>query len=208
MMTYEAKLNRDLRWALEEGSMHFEKESAIHKTLEKITRRLNDLGIPYALVGAMALFFHGYRRFTEDVGLLVTPTDLEEIHRKLEGLGYVAPFTGSKQLRDADNGVRVEFITTGAYPGDGKPKPVSFPHPKEAVVVLEGIPCLQLPRLIELKLASGMTNPGRLKDLADVQEMIRILQLPKEAMSDQLNPFVRDKYWELWEAVQNSPQDL
>jgi hypothetical protein len=30
-----------------------------------------------------------------------------------------------------------------------------------------------LPTLIELKLASGMTNAGRLKDLADVQELIK-----------------------------------
>ena len=52
--------------------MHFDKENAVHKTLRKITTRLGDLGIPYALVGGMAMFFHGYRRFTEDVDLLVT----------------------------------------------------------------------------------------------------------------------------------------
>jgi hypothetical protein len=57
-----------------------------------------------------------------------------------------------------------------------------------------------LPTLIELKLASGMTNPGRLKDLADVQELIRVLKLPAD-FSDQLNPFVRGRYSELWEAV-------
>jgi len=45
-----------------------------------------------------------------------------------------------------------------------------------------------------------MTNPGRLKDLADVQELIRVLKLPAD-FSDQLNPFVRGRYSELWEAV-------
>src|ERR1700687_5656941 len=101
MVVYEDLLNHNLDWALREGSMHFEKESAVHKTLQKITRRLTELGIPYALVGGMAMFFHGYRRFTEDVDILVTPEGLKKIHDKLEGLGYVPNFPGSKQLRDA-----------------------------------------------------------------------------------------------------------
>ncbi len=204
MITYEQRLNHNLDWALREGSMHFEKDSAVHKTLRKITRRLEELGIPYAVVGGMAMFFHGYRRFTEDVDLLVTRDGLVEIHRRLEGLGYVPPFEGSKQLRDTEHGVRVEFLTTGDYPGDGKPKPVAFPDPSEVSIEIDGMKFLKLPTLIELKLASGMTNPGRLKDLGDVQEMIRTLNL-SEGLADQLDPFVRDKYRELWSAVQSNP---
>jgi DNA-binding XRE family transcriptional regulator len=48
-----------------------------------------------------------------------------------------------------------------------------------------------------LKLASGMTNAGRLKDLSDVLELIKILNLPAD-FTDRLNPFVRTKYLELW----------
>src|SRR5262249_3602241 len=155
-----------------EGSMHFEKESAVHKAMTKIARRLDELGIPYAIVGGMALFFHGYRRFTEDVDILVTPEGLKEIHRQLEGLGYLPPFPGSKQLRDSELGVRIEFLTTGDFPGDGKPKPVAFPDPRDVAIEVSGLRFLQLPKLIELKLASGMTNPRRLKDLVDVQEVI------------------------------------
>jgi hypothetical protein len=47
-----------------------------------------------------------------------------------------------------------------------------------------------------------MTNPGRLRDLADVQELIRTLQLPSE-FAGQLNPFVRAKFEELRQAVAN-----
>jgi hypothetical protein len=57
-----------------------------------------------------------------------------------------------------------------------------------------------LPTLVELKLASGMTNPGRLKDLGDVQELIRVLKLPSN-FADQLNEYVRAKYHELWQGV-------
>jgi hypothetical protein len=60
---------------------------------------------------------------------------------------------------------------------------------------------LPLPRLIELKLASGMTAPHRLKDLADVIEVVRALDLP-ETMAGELDPYVRDKYRELWSAAQ------
>src|SRR6516162_9736431 len=100
MVTYEQRLDRDRRWAFQEGSMHFEKGSAVHKTLERIARRLDDLGISYAVAGGMALFFHGYRRFTEDVDILVTREGLQAIHRQLEGAGYLPPFAGSKNLRD------------------------------------------------------------------------------------------------------------
>jgi hypothetical protein len=184
--------------------MHFEKESAVHKALRAIIRRLEQLHIPYALAGGMAMFFHGYRRFTEDVDILVTPESLKEIHAQLEGRGYLPPLEGSKHLRDTANGVRIEFLTTGDYPGDGKPKPIAFPDPGEASEVVDGISCLRLPQLIELKLASGMTNPGRLKDLADVQQMIATLKLPEE-LADTLHPFVRDKYRELWAGVRDNP---
>ena len=72
MIAYEQRLKQERRWGFHEGSMHFEKESAVHKSLERIVRRLEELNIPYAVVGAMAMFFHGYERFTADVDLLVT----------------------------------------------------------------------------------------------------------------------------------------
>ncbi len=198
MITYEEKLDRNSSWALMEGSMHFEKDSAVHKALIKITKRLSELGIPYAVVGGMAMFFHGYRRFTEDVDILVTKEGLKEIHEKLEGLGYVAPFAGSKHLRDAENGVRVEFLVSGNFPGDGKPKSFAFPDPGDVSMDIAGMSFLNLTSLLDLKLVSGMTGAGRLKDLADVQELIKTLDLPSE-MADQLHPFVQHKYHELWD---------
>jgi hypothetical protein len=57
-----------------------------------------------------------------------------------------------------------------------------------------------------MKLASGMSAAHRLKDLADVQELIRVLKLPRE-FTDRLNPYVRDKFEELWNTIQQSPQE-
>jgi len=194
---YSDFLSRDPRWALNEGSRHFEEDSAVFKALHNIATRLKSLGIPYAVVGGMALFRHGLRRFTEDVDILVTKRDLKLIHEKLDGLGYLPPFPNSKHLRDTQFGVKIEFLTTGDFPGDGKPKPVAFPNPLEFGFEADGINYINLPKLVELKLASGMTNAGRLKDLSDVLELIKVLNLPKE-FGDQLNPFVQGKFNDLW----------
>jgi hypothetical protein len=204
MATYENLLASDLDWAFREGSMHFEESNAVHRALHRITGRLDELSIPYAIAGAMALFAHGLRRFTEDVDLLVTKEGLKSIHQHLDGLGYLPAFPGSKNLRDTDQGVRIEFLVSGEFPGDGKPKPVAFPDPAASSLEIKGIHFLRLPKLLELKLASGMTNPGRLKDLADVQEAIRILNLPADFAS-RLDPYVQDKYTELWTAVHSNP---
>ena len=186
--------------------MHFDEKSAVHKTLRGITSRLDQLGIEYAVVGAMALFVHGLRRFTEDVDLLVTRASMDRVLQELEGLGYVRPAGTSTKLRDTQTGVRIEFLITGGYPGDGKPKPVQFPDPEEQVIEVEGLKVLGLPPLIELKLASGMSAAHRLKDLADVQELIRVLKLPRD-FAEKLNPYVRDKFIELWTAIAQSPPE-
>ncbi len=202
--SYEARLNADRRWALREGSMHFERESSVHLTLQRLTRRLDELGVSYAVVGGMAMFLHGYRRFTEDVDLLVTPESLRLIHEKLVGLGYLPPFSASKNLRDTDTGVKIEFLLTGGYPGDGLPKPVSFPDPAGVSEVIDGIRCLNLRTLVELKLASGLTNPRRGKDIVDVQELIAVLGLSDDFAGD-LDPFVRDKFLELVRIIRDYP---
>ena len=183
--------------------MHFDKTNQVFRTLERIAAKLKEIGVPYALVGGLAMFHHGYRRFTEDVDILVSRAGLKTIHDRLEGLGYLPPFTGSKHLRDVESGVKIEFLIEGDYPGDGKPKPVSFPDPQSVAVEIDGIQCLRLPKLVELKLASG-TAPNRLKDLADVQEMIRILELSID-FGEQLDSSVRDSYRLLWEQVHSAP---
>jgi len=205
VVSYHERLNQDARWALSEGSLFFEGKGKMQEALRRITSRLNELGIPYAVVGGMALFRHGYRRFTEDVDLLVTRESLKQIHAKLEGLGYVRPFANSKNLRDTDAGVRVEFLIAGDYPGDGKPKPVAFPDPAEKSVEIEGMKVLGLASIVELKLASGMTSPHRIRDLADVQDLAKHIKLPLD-FEKELNPYVREKFVELCSGV--TPADI
>lgn len=200
-LIFEERMARDSTWALCEGSKFFEGGGAVQFTLRKIAARLRDLGIPFAAVGGIALFHHGLRRFTIDVDLLVTREGLKELHSSLVPQGYVPRFTGSKNLRDVETGVSIKFLVTGEYPGNGTPNPVVFPDPAAVAVDLGGVVCADLPKLIELKLASGMTAQDRLKDLADVQELIKILNLQRD-FANQLNPYVQSKYDELWTSAQ------
>lgn len=185
--------------------MHFEGNSAVHRTLRRLAGRLEDLGVDYAIAGGMALFFHGYRRFTEDVDVLVTPAGLKQIHDSLEGLGYVLPFEKSKNLRDAETGVKIDFLVTGQYPGDGKPGPIAFPDPALVSAPLEGVQVVELPRLIELKLASGRAS-HRSGDLNDVQRLIQALKLPREYVNE-LDPSLHDAFVAKWEDAQKALKD-
>jgi len=206
MQDFEAMMRKGGGAAIAEAGRFFMKTDPVHQTLRSITSRLDALAIPYAVAGGMALVAHGYERTTVDVDLLVTAEGLDALRSKLEGLGYVAPFAGSKNLRDTSTGVRIEFLVSGQFPGDGKPKPVAFPDPAAVSVEIDGIRYVGLTTLVELKLASGMTAPHRLKDLGDVQELIKELRLAR-SFADNLDPFVRDKFFELWETIQNSPPE-
>ena len=187
----------------EEGLRYFMGEGELNKTVARLGRDLEQHGIEYAIIGAVALTAHGYVRFTADVDLILTREGLEVFHRELVGLGYRPAFEGArKKFRSTLNNVAIEIITEGEYPGDGKPKPVSFPRPPAASVDIKGVRVVTLEKLVELKLASGMTAPDRLKDLADVQELIKVKHLARDFV-DKLNPYVQGKYLELWNAVQS-----
>ncbi len=175
----------------------------LNLALAHVAADLQGRGIDYLVVGALALFAHGYPRLTEDIDLILTPEGLDRFHEELIGLGYAPAFPGArKRLRSTKDGVRIDVITAGEYPGDGKPKPVSFPVPSQAAIDIDGIRFATLETLIELKLASGMTASGRVKDLGDIQELIKVKHLTRD-FSEKLDPYVRARYLELWDGVEH-----
>lgn len=185
---------------LEHAGRFFMGRAPVHEAAARIARALEDLGIPFVIAGGLAVGAHGHVRVTEDVDVLLTPEGLRTFKERWLGRGWVERFPGSRGLRDAMANVKVDVLLTGDYPGDGQPKPVAFPDPRDvAVVGRDGLPYLQLRDLLELKLASGMTAAHRLQDLADVIQLIRRSELPRDL---ELHPYVRDKYVELWDAAQ------
>jgi hypothetical protein len=184
-----------------EGQRYFMGEGKLNNTLTRLSQDLSQHEIDYIVIGAIALLAHGYPRFTEDIDLVMTAEGLDKFHTELIGLGYAPSFPGArKRLRSTTDNVSIEVMISGEYPGDGKPKPVSMPIPASASQEIDGIKFVNLEKLIELKLASGISAPDRLKDLADVQELIKIRKLDAD-FADRLDPYVRHKFIELQSVV-------
>jgi len=193
---YETELQSSFDFVLKEAEELYQGGGRLKKTYDRLARHLDELGISYTLVGGYALILHGVRRFTEDIDLLVSEEGLERLHKELIGIGYIQVAPQSRNLRDVETGVKIEFVVTGEFPGDGKPKPVEFPEPEAVAENREGIKVIDLKSLVELKLASGMTAKSRLQDLADVHRLIEKHHLTSD-FANQLHPYVREKFLEL-----------
>ena len=173
-----------------------------------VTGRLSAAGAPCAIIGAVACNAYGHRRATSDVDVLVNARDADAVRAALVGYGWVARFPGArKMLRDRVHGVDVDVLHSGEFPGDGLPKRVAFPElssSSEDVVAVDGARVIPLPRLIELKLASGTSAPAsRRKDLADVDALIAANNLPR-AYAAELDISMRAHYVKIWDEWQES----
>ncbi len=184
-----------------ECSRFFIGTSNVDRALTKLVTELENAQVPYAIAGAMALNEYGYRRVTEDIDILLTPAGLAIFKAAVLGRGYLEKFAGSKGLRDTENNVVIDVLLAGDFPGDGKPKAVSFPNPQ--LVARRGSRGAYLPlaMLIQLKLASGISSLHRLKDLSDVLELVKAAAVPKSLVSE-LDASVQSKFIELWNAAQ------
>ena len=103
-----------------EATRFFMGESDVQHAADTMTRLLDENSIPYAIMGGLALNAYGYSHVTVDVDILLTRRGIaafKNIHPEL-----------------TENGVSIDVILAGEYPGDGLPKPVSFPDPASAAV--------------------------------------------------------------------------
>src|SRR5437870_3206425 len=68
---------------LREIGMFFQSRDLLHHAMRRLIRRLEKAGVPYALMGAMAVNMHGARRTTDDVDILLTGAGLECFREEL-----------------------------------------------------------------------------------------------------------------------------
>jgi hypothetical protein len=175
-------------------------EAEAQKAVRKLEGILEADGLPYAIIGALALNAYGHRRVTVDVDLVMREEHLQAFKASWLGKGYKERVPGTGKLFDTEHGVNIDVLSTGRYPGDDKPKPIAFPDPATTAIRGEPFALLPVERWIELKLASGMVAPHRRKDLTDVQELIRSAPLARD-LADELHPWVRDTFLQLWQEV-------
>jgi len=178
---------------LQEIGVFFQKRSPQHQTMRRLARRLKKAGIPYAIMGAMAVNAHGAERTTRDVDVLLTPEGLERFRQEFVGEEYDQAEGRPRRFVERKSGVTVDCLITGRYPGSGKPGPFAFPDPTEASQEIEKIRVLTLPQLIQLKLAAR-----RHSDFGDVVFLIQTHNLD-ESFLPQLHPSVHQDFIECLE---------
>ncbi len=162
-------------------------------SLRRLLRRLDRAGIPYAVMGGLAVWAHGYHRFTNDVDLLVTREGWEEFRRRFVPKNY-APVAGRpRRFIDKRNKVAIDFLVTGFFPGLGRPGPIAFPDPVAVRRRIKSIHYVDLATLIQLKLAAR-----RHKDFGDVVDLIRANKLD-ESFGERLHQTVRRDFIECLE---------
>ncbi|PYQ22893.1 MAG: hypothetical protein DMF79_05050, partial [Acidobacteria bacterium] len=85
-------------------------QANVQRALEKLVAALEGQGIPYAIVGALALNQFGYQRATVDVDVLLTPEGLQAFKAAYLGRGYLERRPGGRGLRDVENGVDIDVL--------------------------------------------------------------------------------------------------
>lgn len=177
--------------------MFFEKTGPVWETLRDLERRLEQAGIPYVVIGGMALNAYSYARQTVDVDIVLRKADHERFLGMFLGGAYRKGTGPSRRLVDIQHGTDVDILIAGELAGRrSKNKVVRFPDPDEAVVQ-EDLRTVTLPRLIELKLVTW-----RYKDWGDVVELIRRHQLP-EQFADQIHSIVRSAFLQCWDEARD-----
>lgn len=185
------------REALDQASRYFMGTADVQLAAERLAAKLDELGIPYAICGGLAVTAHGHRRTTVDVDVLVTAEGLERFKAAALGLGWLERFAGSRGVRDVQFHTRIDFLLAGGHPGDGVPRGVRFPDPARVSIEIDGKRYVDLEHLVEMKLASGMSAPDRPRDFDDVIQIVRANGLAED-FAGRLHEEVRAKYRELW----------
>ena len=178
---------------LKEIDMFFQGTGPVHKTMNRVAAELEKANIPYAVVGGMAVNAHRHRRTTDDLDILLTPEGLAEFRKQFIGHSFDTVPGRPRRFVDRGNAVTLDILVTGMFPGSGKPGPIAYPNPAAVRERIENIEVVNLPTLIELKLAAR-----RYQDFADVVSLVRVHRLD-ESLLDRLHPSVRSDYVECLE---------
>jgi hypothetical protein len=151
--------------------------------------------IPHLIVGGLAVQEYGYPRVTIDVDIVV-PDVLEAVEwltASVTGPFFRVP-EFQDRVEDRRNGVLIDLLPAGKVLKRGCKVP--FPQP---VKVSEQFQIVSLEELLSLKLDSWNGSPNRrLKDKADVNELILRCKLPRDLA---INPAVCALYTEIWDAL-------
>ena len=174
-----------IRSLRDEAFLLLEGHGAILETARDVGRIMSDAGIDGAIIGGVAVVLHGYVRTTVDVDVFVNGP-LKPLSEALQENGFRF-FSSRREFRRS--AVPVHLVT--------KDQTRMTPSAKERI---EDVEVVSLPDLITMKLASGLREPLRAIDLADVIGLIRARRLTAD-FAARLSKEVRPEFRKLARAV-------
>ncbi len=173
---------------LREISMFFQGNDAVHQTMRRVAAALDRENIPYAIVGGMAVNAHRHQRTTGDVDFLLSVAGFAAFKNLVTAGEFTATPGRPRRFSDTTTGISFDILVTGRFPGSGAPGAIAFPDPTAVGEVINDVRVINLPVLVELKLAAQ-----RYQDFADVVNLIAVNNLD-ESFAEKLHPAVRTDY--------------
>ena len=143
-------------------------QSRLGRQIEEIGEALNAAGVPFALIGGLALAAHRVVRGTSDVDLLAPAEAAPQIDTVATKLGYRCLHRSSDVANYLRNDERLDLIFAS--------RPVSLrllEEARERPTVFGAMPVVSAEGLIGFKLQAITNDPRRTQDLEDIRALIR-----------------------------------
>ena len=150
-----------------------ESDTTKSEALAQLNTLCHKLSIPVTVIGGMAVAAHGYRRFTEDVDILIKRDDAQSLANTLLRAGWSD--IGQNKLKNTRTNIVLQLCGEGVRAGR-----TVFPAPDHSE---PGVTVASLPLLLILKVKAN-----RHKDRTDVVELIKRNQLSEQYIIDNVTP--------------------
>ena len=153
----------------------------LHKDLREFVELLNANAVEYLIVGAFAVSFHGFPRYTGDFDVLVRPEkqNAGRVLKVLSQFGF-----GSLDIEAADLQKPDNVVELGVFPNRidllNDIAGVAFEEAwaKRVETVWEGLPV----RFIGIEeLIRNKESTGRLRDLGDGDELRKVMRAEEQS---------------------------
>lgn len=143
--------------------------SGLGRQIAEVTAMLSGIGVPFALIGGLALASHNVVRATQDVDLLVPLERADEIEKELIKLGYQCLHRDANAGNYARRQERVDFLYAS--------RPIALRllrDARELVTSLGILRVISAEGLIGFKLQGVINDPRRTQDLEDIRALLRV----------------------------------
>ena len=134
------------------------------------------------IIGGLAVQEHGYQRWTDDVDVVVDAEHFSQVLDALRAMNFM--ITPKGWLENRETGARIDLLKEGVKLHDSK---LPLPHPKE---LGKNGGFATVASIIRLKLDAG----GRMKDLADIVELLKLRMDEANTISMQLPQSLREPF--------------